>query len=99
MKKNYSVTVGYGSVKKVKISKMAPLVFIGGPCAIESRDHAFKMAEKIQKICNKLKIPWIYKSCYNKDSRSSQKSFNGLGINKGLKILSEIRENLESQLF
>ena len=93
MKKNYSVIVGYGSVKKVKISKTGPLVFIGGPCAIESRDHAFKMAEKIQKVCNKLKIPWIYKSCYNKDSRSSQKSFNGLGMNKGLKILSEIRQN------
>tara|TARA_B100000700_G_C14835551_1_gene756649 strand:+ start:122 stop:1006 length:885 start_codon:yes stop_codon:yes gene_type:complete len=95
MKKNYSVSVGYGSVKKVKISKTGPLVFIGGPCAIESRDHAFRMAEKIQNICSNLKIPWIYKSCYNKDSRSSQKSFNGLGINRGLKILSEIRENFK----
>ena len=93
MKKNYSVTVGYGSVKKVKISKMAPLVFIGGPCAIESRDHAFKMAEKIQKICNKLKIPWIYKSCYDKDCRSSIKSFHGLGLDEGLRILEELRSN------
>ena len=92
MIKNHSFTVGYGSVKKVKFSKKNQLVFIGGPCAIESRQHALMMALKIKKICDQLKIPFIYKSCYNKDSRSSQKSFNGIGIDEGLKILSEIRE-------
>lgn len=86
------VKVGYGSVKKISIGKNLPLVFIGGPCAIENRDHALLMAEKILNICNKIRIPFIYKSCYDKDCRSSPNSFQGIGIDKGLKILSEIRD-------
>ncbi len=43
--------VGYGSVRKVTIGFNLPLVYIGGPCAIESRDHAFFMAEQISQIC------------------------------------------------
>ena len=93
MSKNHTVKIGYGKVEKVPISKKNPLVFIGGPCAIESREHTFVMADKISKMCDKLKIKWIFKSCYNKDSRSSEKSFNGIGIDKGLKILSEVRDN------
>ena len=82
------VTVGYGDVKKVQIGGTLPLAFVGGPCAIENRDHALFMAESIAEICEKLDIPWIYKSCYDKDCRSSPKSFHGVGIDKGLKILS-----------
>jgi 2-dehydro-3-deoxyphosphooctonate aldolase (KDO 8-P synthase) len=88
------VEVGYGSVNKVKIGNNLPLVFIGGPCAIESRDHALHMSESIGKICDKLKIPWIYKSCYDKDCRSSPESFHGMGVEKGLEILSDIREEI-----
>ena len=84
------VKVGYGKVKKVKIGGNLPLAFVGGPCAIENRDHAFFMAEKIAEICEKLNMPWIYKSCYDKDCRSSPESFHGVGIDKGLKILSQI---------
>ncbi len=87
------VKVGYGKVTKVKIGGTFPLAFVGGPCAIENRDHAMNMADKISKICSKLNIPWIYKSCYDKDCRSSPKSFHGVGIDKGLKILSEVRES------
>lgn len=86
------IEVGYGTVSKVKIGDKLPLAFIGGPCAIENRDHAFKMADEIGKICVKLDIPWIYKSCYDKDCRSSPDSFHGCGIDNGLKILSEIRD-------
>ena len=87
-------SIGYGKVKKVKIGKFNPLVFIGGPCAIESKDHSLKMASRIKKICNKLKIQFIFKSCYNKDSRSSPESFNGIGIDEGLKILNDVRDNI-----
>ena len=90
MKKNY-IEIGYGKVKKIKIGDKLPLVFIGGPCAIESRDHAFKMADSINDICKKVGIEWIYKSCYDKDCRSSPSSFLGLGLDKGLKILADIR--------
>lgn len=85
------VEVGYGDVEKIKIGGSLPLVFIGGPCAIESREHAFKMARDIGSICRKLDIPWIYKSCFDKDCRSSPASFHGLGLDRGLAILSEVR--------
>jgi len=86
------VKVGYGRVKSVTIGHGLPLVFVGGPCAIESRDHTFKMADAVGKICNSVGIEWIFKSCYDKDCRSSPTSFHGLGIDDGLRILSDIRE-------
>lgn len=84
--------VGYGSVAKVRIGDRLPLAFIGGPCAIENRDHAFKMAKSIGDICRRVGISWIYKSCYDKDCRSSPDSFHGLGIDHGLRILADIRD-------
>lgn len=89
---NTKLIVGYGKVNPVTIAKGHPLVFIGGPCAIEGRDHAFYMAEQISKICSRLKIPWIYKSCYDKDCRSAPNSFHGLGVEHGLRILSDVRD-------
>ena len=86
-----TISIGYGKVKKVKIGGLLPIVFIGGPCAIESKDHAFFMADKIQKVCKKVGIKFIYKSCYDKDCRSSSKSFHGLGLDHGLRILSDLR--------
>jgi 2-dehydro-3-deoxyphosphooctonate aldolase (KDO 8-P synthase) len=50
------------------------------------------MAELINKICTRLNIPWIYKSCYDKDCRSSPESFHGMGADSGLRILADIRE-------
>ena len=46
------VKIGYGNVQKVEIGGTLPLAFVGGPCAIENRDHALFMAESIAKICN-----------------------------------------------
>lgn len=85
------IQVGYGDVAQVTIGGTAPLVFVGGPCAIENRDHAFKMADEIGSICRRVGIPWVYKSCYDKDCRSSPNSFHGLGVDEGLKILAEVR--------
>lgn len=87
-----NVIIGYGNVKKVKVGYKEPLAFFGGPCAIESKDHAFFMAEAISSICEKLSVPWVYKSCYDKDCRSAPESFHGIGIEKGLKILSQVRD-------
>ena len=85
------INVGYGDVAKIKIGDNLPLIFIGGPCAIESREHAFRMADLIGKICSRLDIQWIFKSCYDKDCRSSPDSFHGMGIEPGLEVLSDIR--------
>ena len=92
MDKNKVIEIGYGDVNRVLIGEDLPLAFVGGPCAIESRDHALKMASLINEICLKLEIPFIYKSCYDKDCRSSPSSFHGVGIDEGLKILSEVRK-------
>lgn len=80
--------------KSFRIGNNLPLVFIGGPCAIESYDHSMSMASKIKKICSKLNINFIFKSCYDKDCRSSANSFHGLGIDKGLEILSQVRKEI-----
>jgi 2-dehydro-3-deoxyphosphooctonate aldolase (KDO 8-P synthase) len=86
------IKVGYGKVPKVSIGGRLPLVFIGGPCAIESREHALSMADRIGKICAKLEMPWIYKSCYDKDCRSSPDSFHGVGVERGLNVLAAVRD-------
>ena len=87
-----SITIGRDDkVRSVTIGETAPLAFLGGPYAIESNDHARMMAERIGAICDKLDIPWIYKSCYDKDCRSAPDSFHGVGLDEGLKILGDIR--------
>ena len=89
-----SIVVGYGSVRKALIGGDNPLVFIGGPCAIESEAHTMMMAQKIALICEKLGIPLIFKSCYDKDCRSAPNSFHGLGPDHGLQILSKVRSEI-----
>jgi 2-dehydro-3-deoxyphosphooctonate aldolase (KDO 8-P synthase) len=87
------IKIGYDdNVAKVNVGSGQPLALFGGPCAIESRDHAFYMADAIGKIVNEIGIPWVYKSCYDKDCRSSPESFHGCGIEEGLEILSDIRK-------
>ena len=80
--------------QSVVIGNSNPLVFIGGPCAIESYDHTFLMAELISNICEKNNVPWIFKSCYDKDCRSAPESFHGIGLEEGLEILNRIRITL-----
>lgn len=67
--------------------------FIGGPCVIESRDHCFGMAEQITEVVSKLNIPFIFKSSFDKANRTSISSYRGNGIEDGLKILEEIKNN------
>lgn len=85
------IKVGDPNVESVLIGGNGPLAFIGGPCAIESRDHCMKMAERIQTLCHEVGVPLIFKACYDKDCRSSLKSFHGVGIDEGLEILAEVR--------
>ncbi len=86
------VEIGYGKVAKVKVGSTQPLAYFGGPCAIESKEHTFKMANSIAEICKRLDIPWVFKSCYDKDCRSAPDSFHGVGLEEGLRILSDVRD-------
>lgn len=68
-----------------------PPLLISGPCVIESRDHAMKMAGTVSAIAQKTGLPHVYKSSYDKANRTSTSSFRGLGIEEGLRILEEVR--------
>jgi len=76
------------------VGDQAPLFLIAGPCVIESAELALEVAAEMKGITAELGIPYIFKAYYDKANRSSQNSFRGLGLEEGLKILSEIRENL-----
>jgi len=71
-----------------------PLFLIAGPCVVESRELQIDTAGRLKEITGKLKIPFIFKSSYDKANRSSSKSFRGLGMDAGLKILSETRRQV-----
>lgn len=63
---------------------------MAGPCVIEDKKMAFKIAEKIVKITEKLEIPYIFKGSYKKANRSKNDSFTGIGDREALEILKEI---------
>ncbi len=70
------------------------LTLIAGPCVIESEQHARMMAEKLIRIAADLRLPFVFKSSYDKANRSSQAGFRGPGLEKGLKILAAIKKDL-----
>ncbi len=78
----------------INIGNKNSFVLIAGPCVIEEEKLTFKIAINIQKITQKLNIPFIFKASYDKANRTSIKSFRGPGIKKGLKILSKIKKEL-----
>ena len=77
-----SVTIGGG----------APLALIGGPCAIENEKHALMVAERLQRLTADAKVPFIYKSSYDKANRSSIHSYRGPGLTEGLRILQKVKD-------
>lgn len=78
-------------VGNIAIGGANPFALITGPCQLENRDHAFMMAEKIAKACAKSDTQFIFKASYDKANRSSINTQRGLGIEEGLRILSDIR--------
>ncbi len=71
-----------------------PFFLISGPCVIESRQLVMDTAGTLKEICAKFGIPFIFKASYDKANRSSSKSFRGLGMDKGLEILADVRRTL-----
>ena len=72
-----------------------PFFLIAGTCVVESEQMTIDTAGKLKEICTKLGVPFIYKSSYDKANRSSGKSFRGLGMDEGLRILSEVKRQLD----
>jgi 2-dehydro-3-deoxyphosphooctonate aldolase (KDO 8-P synthase) len=71
-----------------------PLFLIAGPCVVESRDLALDTAGALKEICAGLGMHFIFKASYDKANRTSLKSFRGLGMDKGLEILGEVRKKV-----
>lgn len=71
-----------------------PLFLMAGTCVIESEQMALDTAGKLKEITSELNIPFIYKSSFDKANRSSLSSFRGLGLEEGLRILSEVKKQI-----
>ncbi|MEK6243816.1 MAG: 3-deoxy-8-phosphooctulonate synthase [Pseudomonadota bacterium] len=71
-----------------------PLFLIAGPCVVESLELQVETAGRLKEITSRLGVPFIFKSSYDKANRTSGASFRGLGLDKGLQILAEIKRQL-----
>ncbi|MES2729618.1 MAG: 3-deoxy-8-phosphooctulonate synthase [Pseudomonadota bacterium] len=76
---------------QVSFNNTAPFSLMTGPCVLESRQHAFDMCGALKEIADKLKIPFIYKSSFDKANRTSIKGARGVGLDNALAIFTELR--------
>ena len=83
------------SIGPFKIGGNNPLVLIAGPCVVESEKIVRQIAEKLKRITEDLRVPFIFKASYDKANRSSIKSFRGPGLKEGLKILQKLKTDLD----
>ena len=72
-----------------------PLVLIAGPCVIESEKHSLEVAEQLKRITSDARVPFVFKSSYDKANRSSIQSFRGPGLRDGLAILKKVKQELD----
>ncbi len=89
IKPNAIVAVG-----KAKFGNALPLALIAGPCALESRAHAFDTAGALKEIAAKLNLGFVYKTSFDKANRTSAESARGLGLDKALEIFTDLRDEL-----
>jgi 2-dehydro-3-deoxyphosphooctonate aldolase (KDO 8-P synthase) len=82
------------TVNGVRFGNALPLALIAGPCALESRAHAFDMAGALKEITGRLNIGFVYKTSFDKANRTSAKSARGVGLDNARTIFAELREKL-----
>jgi 2-dehydro-3-deoxyphosphooctonate aldolase (KDO 8-P synthase) len=78
----------------VAFANTSPFALIIGPCQIESRDHTLRVAEALKAMCAAAGIPMVFKASFDKANRTSGHSARGVGLDKGLEILAELRRDL-----
>jgi len=88
-KPNPIVTVG-----NARFGNALPLALIAGPCALESRAHAFEMATALKEMTSRLGISFVYKTSFDKANRTSAKSARGIGLDNALSVFAELRGKL-----
>ncbi len=77
------------------LDEPGPFAFLAGPCAIENETMVLKTAETLKKVCDELKIPFIFKSSFDKANRTSIFSPRGVGMKEGLRILEKVRTHFD----
>lgn len=77
-----------------EVGNQQPFFLIAGPCVIESYELAIETAGILKEITDRLAIPFIYKSSFDKANRTSHQSFRGLGVEKGLSILAAVKKEV-----
>jgi 2-dehydro-3-deoxyphosphooctonate aldolase (KDO 8-P synthase) len=87
------------STKRVRVGNIEigggrPLAVIAGTCVIESRESALKHASLLKEAADRVGVPYIFKSSYDKANRSSVDSYRGPGLGKGLEILAEVKQKI-----
>jgi 2-dehydro-3-deoxyphosphooctonate aldolase (KDO 8-P synthase) len=82
------------AVGDVRFGNAQPLALIAGPCALESRDHAFEMASALKDITARIGIGFVYKTSFDKANRTSARSNRGVGLEAALPIFADIRHKL-----
>jgi 2-dehydro-3-deoxyphosphooctonate aldolase (KDO 8-P synthase) len=82
------------AIGKIRFGNALPLALIAGPCALESRDHAFDMAGALKEIAGRIGIGLVYKTSFDKANRTSAKSNRGIGLDEALPIFADIRATL-----
>ncbi len=78
----------------IRIGPDQPLVLLAGPCVLESGEMAWEIAQKMKAICRRLRISYVFKASFDKANRTSLDSFRGPGLEKGLRQLGRIREEV-----
>ena len=94
MQPNAVITLDQGGSRPVSIGGGRRIVFIAGPCQLESRQHALEMAGALKEIADRLDVGLIYKTSFDKANRTSAGAARGMGLEASLPIFAEIRESL-----
>ena len=79
------------NIGNVTVGNDLELTLIAGPCALESREHAFEMCHALVEMASEMKVGFIYKTSFDKGNRTSISSSRGIGMNLGLPILADLR--------
>lgn len=72
-----------------------PLLVMAGPCVLEGYERSLRIGKRAKAICEKLGLPYVFKASFDKANRSSLTSFRGPGLEEGLKILAQIKKDLQ----
>jgi len=77
-----------------EVGAREPIFLIAGPCVIESRENVFEVAETMKAITGRLGIPYVFKASFDKANRTSSSAYRGPGLEEGLRILADVKEQL-----